>query len=214
MGRPRIQINNGDIFHFLTVVKLAKKGDKGQIKWVCKCRCGNQSIVASSTLARGDSRSCGCYNIQRIKETATIHGMHGTVEYHSWQSMLRRCLNKNNPAYKNYGGRGIVVCKRWLEFKNFYKDMGRRPNGMSLDRIDNNKGYSKENCRWASRSEQNNNNRRNRLITYDGITLNIAQWARKSKISRQTLYDRLFKLKWDFRQAITSNFKERRKSTF
>lgn len=105
----------------------------------------------------------------------------------NWSDMKQRCFNKNNPRYKDWGGRGITICKRWMKFENFLADMGERPKGKSLDRIDNNGNYCKENCRWATRKEQQNNTRQNRIITYKGKTQNLTQWAKELKIDRQKL---------------------------
>ena len=106
------------------------------------------------------------------------HGMTGNKMHDIWRNMLARCRNKNNKAFKSYGGRGIKVCERWLVFLNFYQDMGGdKPEGMTIDRIDNDKGYSPENCRWATDKEQGNNRRTNDLLTHDGVTKTFKQWA-------------------------------------
>ena len=107
-----------------------------------------------------------------------IHGLTKTSIHDIWRSMRQRCLNKKNKAYKNYGGRGIKVCKEWESFEIFYKDMGERPEGMTLDRINNDGNYEKSNCRWATDAEQTNNTRANILLTFEGMTKNVAQWAR------------------------------------
>lgn len=119
------------------------------------------------------------------------HGQYGSVEYQTWADMKVRCLNPNNKRYADYGGRGITVCKRWLSFENFLADMGTRPsNQHSLDRIDNDKGYFKENCRWATRQEQNGNRRRRRdARLYQGKT--VAQWAVFWRVPYMQAYDRL-----------------------
>ena len=118
--------------------------------------------------------------------------MINTKVYRCWQSMKQRCLNKNDIGYKNYGGRGITVCPEWLNsFKNFYADMGKKPEGLSLDRIDNDGNYCKENCRWATLEEQHNNTRANRFLTYNNKTQTMAQWAREFNISSSTLFGRI-----------------------
>jgi hypothetical protein len=107
--------------------------------------------------------------------------------------MRHRCMREKHPQYKAYGGRGITVCKRWMKFENFFEDMGNAPTGLSLDRIDNNSGYSKDNCRWATKIEQNNNTRGNKRILFNGENLTLSQWSYKMKIPSQTISDRLAK---------------------
>lgn len=149
-----------------------KKGD-GVARWKCACDCGNVAIVRAQTLRRGDTRSCGCLRTKVLRERS-IHGQSKTREYEAWQNMMKRCYDKKNKSFKHYGGRDIRVCKRWHRFENFLKDMGRKnkPN-FTLERINNNKGYSPKNCVWASRSKQNRNKRipRNKTSKYRGVSL-------------------------------------------
>lgn len=138
------------------------------------------------------------------------HGMTKTREYRSWHTMKTRCYHKECPSYQDYGGRGITVCDRWLGsdgFQNFLMDMGRRPLRTTLDRIDNNAGYEPSNCRWATRKEQQNNTRRNVLITYNGKTLNMTQWAEKLGVSRATLEKRK-RLGWSDKRIITESINQ------
>lgn len=128
--------------------------------WKCLCDCGNETITRASNLRGGDTKSCGCILTEMRRSSGRKkkkHGMAGSKMYLAWYQMLMRCRNKNSISYKNYGGRGIKVCERWQEFKNFYEDMGDRPEGMSLDRIDVNGDYEPSNCRWASKKEQYHN---------------------------------------------------------
>ena len=130
--------------------------------------------------------------------------MYKTKTYHIWIGMKARCLNKNSTGYKNWGGRGIIICNRWLGkdgFINFYKDMGKRPENKTLDRKNNNKGYYKGNCRWITQKEQMNNTRINYFLTYSGKTKTVSQWAEKLKINKSTLFSRL-RRNWTTKRAL------------
>ena len=134
------------------------------------------------------------------------HGFADTPIYRSWQSMKRRCYKITARRYKDYGGRGIRVCKHWMKFENFLRDMGPKPTGMTLERIDNNKGYYPSNCKWASYKEQARNRRRKtRLITFKGRTQCLLDWAAEVGIKPTTLYARLFLHKWPISEAMTRN---------
>ena len=131
--------------------------------------------------------------------------LHGTPEHIAWQNMLRRCFTPTNPAFKNYGGRGIAVCDRWREFAAFFADMGPRPTAQhSLDRIDNNEHYKPGNCRWATKIEQTNNTRQNRWITFDGRTMTLTRWAREVGLDDVTIYHRI-KHGWHLERALTES---------
>lgn len=151
----------GKRFTRLTVIKVSGKDAAHKTLWLCACDCGNESIVAAGNLTSGTSKSCGCLKSDRIKETKTIHGR-GTKDptYGTWYSMRQRCRNPNNHKYKYYGGRGITVCKRWDAFLDFLADMGERPAGRTLDRIDPDGNYEPGNCRWATPREQRLNQRK------------------------------------------------------
>ena len=128
----------------------------------------------------------------RNEMSYNTHGMSKAPEYNSWNNMKARCFNSNNKRYLDWGGRGITVCDRWLDFENFLADMGSRPTAKhSLDRIDNNADYSPENCRWSTRVEQQNNTRYNRLITIGNDTRTIAQWTKEMSFSERVIYNRL-----------------------
>jgi len=198
---PRNIIDKSDQrFGKLLVMNRVENSKKGGAMWRCVCDCGNTTIVLTDNLKIGGTSSCGC-NVKK-------HGLCHTKEYTIWENIVQRCTNIKHPKYPSYGARGITVCDRWLDFKNFYEDMGARPSDdYSLDRIDNNLGYSKDNCRWATRKEQQNNTRRNRYITYQGETKTIPQWAEIVGISIMTLRTRLFKLGWDTERALTTPIK-------
>ena len=132
----------------------------------------------------------------------TIHGMYRTATYRSWHSMHNRCYDPNSDSYKSHGGRGVIVCKRWHEFVNFFEDMGLRPQGMTIDRKNNNGNYHKRNCRWATQLEQNNNTLQNILLTYNRRKQTVSQWARELGIKHATLISRINR-GWSTKKILT-----------
>ena len=176
---------SGQKFNKLTIIERSPNRGRYRTMWHCKCDCGNTTIVNADNLKYGRTKSCGCLNVGNI-----VHGFSRTTENMIWNAMNQRTRNKNNKDYDRYGGRGITVCKRWSKFENFLKDMGPRPKGLSLDRIDNDKGYSPENCRWATSSEQARNTRRNNRITIDGVTKLVTDWFKESPVCIATYYHR------------------------
>ncbi len=141
-----------------------------------------------------------------IKHFNETHGMSSSVEYNSWCGMKRRCYNKKDKKFERYGSRGIKVSKKWKNsFSHFYKDMGPRPSSKhSLDRIDNNKGYSKDNCRWATQIEQQNNKQKNIRVTFMGMTKTLKEWSYHTGISYMAIYLRFTRLKWNIEKTLTT----------
>lgn len=189
-------------FGKLTAIEHRGFTKYGNALWQCGCECGNKVISSSGHLTSGHTQSCGCLMIDRIKEASTTHGMTHTAIYRLWCTMHDRCYNKNCKKYKDYGARGIVVCERWHDVKNFVEDMGERPQGKTLNRINNDGNYEPTNCEWATPLEQANNKRNNRWITYNGETLTVAQWGRKAGINPAAIIKRLFR-GWSIKKALT-----------
>ena len=167
MPRPtRYVFEDGEVCGKLIVQKDLMNGF-----CLCKCECGTEKQVAKVHLKSGKIVSCGCWN----KTKATKHGMEKSIEYTTWAQMLSRCRNPNNKMYHHYGGRGIKVCERWHDFVNFYEDMGNKPKGYSLDRIDNNADYSPENCKWSSTKDQIRNRRVTPKYEWNGKVYSLAE---------------------------------------
>lgn len=177
-------------------------------KYFCKCSCGVKREVYKYSLTRGVSTSCGCLRdelVAKMGKKNKSHGMHNTRPYVSWKNMKSRCLNKKDKDFKRYGKRGIEICDRWLEFENFWEDMKRGyRKDLTLERVDNSKGYYKRNCRWATWREQANNKRGNRNITFKGKTQTVSKWAREIGLTYHNLRDRIDRRGWSLERALTT----------
>lgn len=201
-------------FGRLTVVELvddyvSPKG-KHRKQYKCLCDCGTEKVIIGENLSRGLTLSCGCLQKERGAEANRTHGDTDSRLYNVWCAMKRRCLNPNVPEYPLYGGRGIKICDEWMEYPNFYNwsyETGYDPNAprgqCTLDRIDVNKGYCPENCRWVTQQEQMNNVRYNHYETYNGETHTIAEWARIYNIPYYRLEQRLTRYGYNIEQALT-----------
>lgn len=188
----------GQRFGRLTVIERVENAPNRARQWLCLCDCGKETIVVSSSLNSGRTRSCGCLSIQkaseRIVSLSTTHGRSKTRLYSIWCGMKNRCKNTTHQAYSNYGGRGITVCEDWLNDFNAFYDWAME-NGyqddLSIDRTDNDKGYSPENCRWRTAKEQNQNKSTNMVLEIDGVSKPLPTWCDEYNIKRRTVQDRL-----------------------
>lgn len=201
----------GRRFERLVVIERADNTNAGKPRWLCLCDCGKNAVVSGSDLKAGKVLSCGCKKKEQLTTRNFVHGMEGSKLYHVWKGMKQRCSNPNHKGFAQYGGKGISVCNEWLaDFETFYNWSMKNgyQDGLSIDRIDNDKGYSPDNCRWATPREQNNNKRSNKLITIDGKTKTAAQWGLERGIRRST-YDRRLRSGWTPEE--TFGFKQRSK---
>lgn len=202
----------GQRFGRLTVLKYSHSNN-GRL-WQCQCDCGVIKDIVGYELLSGKTKSCGCLKRERIIKRSTTHGKRKTPEYDIWVAMRFRCNNPNDKSYPSYGGRGIKVCEDWQKFENFIRDMGYRPGKeYSLDRIDVNGNYCKENCRWATTEQQANNKRDTRKLTLDGETYNLTEWSKITGFASSTIYARLLR-GWSDEKAITTplNIEVRKKN--
>ena len=198
----------GQQFGSWEVKRRDSLGKHKQILWLCQCDCGSRGLVSGSDLKLGKSKSCGCYK----RNLHTIYNMCYEDTYNNYTSMMSRCYNESNIAFSNYGGRGIKVCKRWRSnpeaFHIWAHNIGYKK-GLTLDRIDNDKGYSPENCRWATYKEQNSNRRNNHTLTYRGETKTLTQWSEKIGIKKSTLQRRAAS-GWSDEEIIITPLNQRR----
>lgn len=195
----RVEVKAGDRYGSLTVlVEAAPDVHHGKSfrRIECQCDCGKRTNVRLNNLRSGQIVSCGC--VRRKYHD----GQYKSLAYRSWDMMKQRCTNPSDPAYHNYGGRGISVCGRWMDFEPFLEDMGERPSPEhSIDRIDTNGNYEPGNCRWATRKEQNRNRRDNVLLTLGDETLCISEWSDRTGIDACSIRGRI-RLGWSVEDAL------------
>lgn len=203
----------------LVVKSFSHTNKNGKPCWNCICDCGNKCIVMTPQLRKGGTKSCGCLRKEMAakngKEMWTTHNMTRTPEHYSYHAMIARCYRKTHKSYDRYGARGIKVCERWHHsFENFYEDMGPRPTKRhSLGRIDNDKGYCPENCRWETPKQQMNNISTNYMININGFERTLTQWCDHFKIDYYQVYQRITKYGWDPIKALTTPFGFKYKKT-
>jgi len=186
---------SGRRFGSLVAQGIDGRTKHGSIIWRCTCDCGFLVSIAGPDLRAGRTTSCGCQKSAKISEARRTHGESHSIEYQTWSAMKARCANPNNPAYPHYGGRGIKVCRRWLNsYGAFLKDMGRRPSPLhSIERKSNKRGYTPANCTWALRGDQMMNKRDNHVVTLRGESKIVAEWSRVTGVKASTIRARLLK---------------------
>ena len=216
--RPRVDIA-GKRYGRVLIERFAgwykTRGGREIPYYWAKCDCGKRFLKSGN--AAWVSVSCGCLAIERLRQSCLTHGhtigRSMTPTYRKWAAMMTRCFNPNVEKYAIYGGRGITVCPAWLTFDGFLRDMGESPSGMMLDRIDNDKGYGPENCRWVTPYESTCNRRCSRVIEFNGRRRLLTEWARDAGVSHSTLHRRL-KAGWPMDQALSPvRFNSQRKPT-
>lgn len=201
----------GQRFNNLLVIGRAENTKGGSTRWKCRCDCGNETIVSAGNLKSNAVKSCGCLRTVPSNKT---HGLSKTPLYRMWRSMIYRCEDPKHSAYKRYGGRGITVCEEWHDFETFKKWVDEtKPNGnATVDRIDNNQGYSPDNCRWADMSTQANNRRSNRAISYNGETHNLMEWSKILGFNYKRVHNRMNKLGWSFEKSIETPVESKKRN--
>lgn len=203
----KIKDMEGLRFERLLVISFSHMCDHGNTYWKCKCDCGEVKTISRAQLIQHKTKSCGCLAKEMRGKVLYKHGHAlSTVispTYSSWGRMKKRCLSPSHDKYKYYGGRGIKICKRWHKFENFLADMGNRPKGLTLDRINNNKGYSKTNCKWSNGKEQVRNRRNTYKIKYNGEIKPVATLAEEHNLDYQLVWNRINIHKWSIERALT-----------
>lgn len=200
----------GRRFNKLVVLERVENGKGDKSRWKCLCDCGNVTIVSGTNLKSDSVKSCGC--LRHAKRNT--HHLSNTRLYGIWNSMKNRCYRKNHHAYKHYGERGITVCEEWKDnFEAFYNwaiNNGYSEN-LTIDRIDNDKGYCPENCKWSTREEQVNNRHSCILITYNGETKNLMQWCKTLNLPYKLIHQRMYLKNISFEEAISIPIKSKKK---
>ncbi len=203
----------GKKFGRLKVIRLYEKRNS-YYYYLCKCDCGNETVVCRSSLIYGFTKSCGCLAKELKYGNRKNKNLKCTKEYkilyRRWGHILDRCTNPKCPNFTEYGGRGITVCREWLDFENFYNwsihngfYISKNPYQCTIDRIDNDKGYNPNNCRWVNNKQQSRNRRNNVMLTFNNQTFCISEWAERTKISRSAICHRLER-GWSIEKALTT----------
>ena len=195
---------SGQTFGYLYVIKRCEN-IKGRTAFLCRCKCGKETKVTSHSLNSGNTSSCGCLHKQQLAERNYRHGARYTRLYRIYRNMITRCYNSNTLEYKNYGGRGIIVCKEWREsfvaFKTWAENNG-YSDKLTIDRIDTNGNYEPNDCRWITLKAQGFNKTNTKYFEYNGQKKCLAEWAEIFGINKPTLYNRIYNLGWDIKKAL------------
>ena len=194
-------------FNRWTVIQREPNSARNQTRWLCRCACGTERVLYGMALRHGYSRSCGCLKIEETVRRSTKHGhspLNGSSPtYHSWAGMIARCTNPKHSSYRRYGGRNISVCKQWFDFVNFLADMGEKPQGRSIERRDRHGNYEPKNCYWATPTQQARNKSNNTLLTLNGKTKTIAEWAEITGLHYSAISYRIHH-GWSHERALTT----------
>lgn len=208
LSKPKIDLT-GQRFGRLKALSYVVSDDRRA--WLCECDCGQRVEVRGRNLRIGKTSSCGCFKRERMAAGIAVkHGMTKTATYKSWNSMIGRCTNPADPSFDRYGGAGITVCEKWKEYPAFLRDMGERPAGTTLDRIDVKGAYEPGNCRWASPKVQGNNRANNRRFVYQGENMTIRQICDATGADYLRMRDRMTKLGWSLQKALETPVQKKR----
>lgn len=192
VASPNHGVNIGDVFGRWTVVRQSeKRSSSNGFQFECRCQCGTLRTISPWHLRKGKTHSCGCLCIEKKTKHGCGRTYHQTREYRIWAGMRSRCNNPKHHAYARYGGRGISVCEEWVEFPVFFLEMGPAPESGTIDRIDNNGPYCKENCRWSTSKVQARNRENTKYISINGVSLPLTEWAEKTGLGISTIRERL-----------------------
>lgn len=196
---------SGQKFGRLTTLHRLHNYHKKGTYWLCVCECGNLTEIYLGSLQRGTTTSCGCYHKEIVTKLATKYKNHNVRMYRIWNNLRDKCYNENNKAYKYYGKRGIKICDKWLNSFDIFYDWA-MANGyddnLTIDRIDNNKGYSPNNCRWTTMKQQNRNKRSNRNYTINGETHCLKEWCEILGLKYNTIIGRINQYGWSIERAL------------
>lgn len=176
----------------IVAISYNTKTDNGGCKWNVRCDCGEEFVVWAEQVTRQRTKQCRKCRNKLISVMRSTHGQRKSTTYSTWSQMIDRCTNPKSGNWDNYGGRGITICNQWKDsFENFLKDMGERPEGKTIDRKNNDGNYEPENCHWASATEQGNNRRTNKTITFNGKSQTFSEWGRELGIDKTLIRQRV-----------------------